>query len=258
MRLIPIGYWAVPTAGETTCFLIEDQDVSVLLDTGMNPAYGLTKAGRRLVDVKHVFLSHCHADHLSGFVSFVFSRQVQERTAGRASQLIVLGSEMTIAAGQSLLKAMYPDRSFDIKWEVVSPSESIMINHYRAEFIFTMHTVPGLALRLIAGDQTKFAYTSDTASSDALVTFCRGAEMLLGECFGTEKDFGPVVKAQKHLSADAIGELAHKSEVKQLVLFHMHQPYRNPEKREELLAEVSKSFKGKVVFPIEGQAIESV
>ena len=65
MKIVPIGYWAVPTAGETTCFLLEDDGIALLLDTGMNSALGLTKSGRKLVNVTHLFLSHCHADHLS-------------------------------------------------------------------------------------------------------------------------------------------------------------------------------------------------
>lgn len=256
MKLLPIGYWAVSTAGETTCFLLEEEDIAVLLDTGMNSSYGLTNAGRRLVDVKYLFLSHCHADHLSGFASFVFSRQVQERSTGPASRLIVMGSEATTSAGKALLKTMYPDRSFDIEWSVVTPAESIVIGRYRAEFMFTEHTVPGIAIRLMDGNRNRFVYTSDTALSDGLVNFCRGAELLLGECFGTIKDFGTVMEVQKHLSASVVGNLAHISGAKKLVLFHMHQPYKNPEKRVELIAEVMNAFKGETIFPVEGQAIE--
>lgn len=256
MRLVPIGYWAVPTAGETTCFLLEEDGMAMLLDTGMNPAYGVTQAGRKLVDITYVFLSHCHADHMSGFASFVFCRQVQERATGPASRLIVLGSEQTISAGRTLLDVMYPDRSFDLEWIVVSPSAPLALGHLRAEFMFTDHTVPGVAVRMIDANRIRFVFTSDTSASDALVKFCSGADLLLGECFGTTSDFGPVMEVQKHLSASAVGELAQRADAKKLVLFHMHQPYRNPEKRDELLAEVAGSFKGETIFPTDAQDVE--
>lgn len=256
MKLTPIGYWAVPAAGETTCFVLETAQATFLLDTGMNPAFGLTAAGCRLVDVSHVFLSHCHADHLSGFAGFVFGRTVQERSTGPAPRLCVIGSESTVDAGRTLLAVMYPDRQFDIDWIVLTPETPVQIGSLAAQFMWTTHTVPGLALRLIENGRVRFAFTSDTSLSDELVQFCEGADLLLGECFGTEADFGPVMKAQRHLSAKTVGSLAANAKVSRLVLFHMHLPYRNEEKRADLLTDVSATFGGEVVFPSVSAAID--
>jgi ribonuclease BN (tRNA processing enzyme) len=255
MDLTVLGAWGVATAGETSSFLLRDEGFALLIDTGMNPAFTLTRAGIRLVDVTHVFLSHCHADHISGFAAFVFSRVVQERRFGTAKPLTVYGNPGTLAAGRTLLTAMYPDRTFSLTWHEIVDSHMISVGASKFYFQPTEHTVPGLALRIDSSSGKRFIYTSDTLLSPDLVVFCEGADLLLGECFGTVNDFGPVAQQQKHLSAEDIGSLAQQTNTKKLILFHMHEPYRAPERRDALLAVVRSIFSNEVIFPTEGQNI---
>jgi len=254
MKLTVLGFWAVPTAGETSSFLLEAEGFKLLLDAGMNPSFTLGRAGVRLVDVSHVMLSHCHADHLSGFAGFVFSRQVQQRRFGPAPRLQVFGPAEALSAGRGLLELMYPDRQFEVEWLAVRPGESLTVGKAVLEFAATDHTVAGLALR-IRGEERTFVYSSDTSSESQVVEFAKGADVLLGECFGTLEDFGPIAQQQKHLSAEQVGEMAATAGVCKLVLFHMHEPYKEAARRDALLQVVRAHFKGEVVFPREGEVI---
>lgn len=254
MDLTVLGAWGVATAGETSSFLLRDDEFGLLIDAGMNPAFTLTRAGIRLVDVTHVLLSHCHADHMSGFAAFVFSRVVQERRFGPAAQLIVYGNSEALAAGRGLLATMYPDRTFSVTWQEVIDQQVSSIGSSKWHFRPTVHTVPGVSLRVESGPK-RFVYTSDTAFDEGLVPFSKDADLLLGECFGTVADFGPVATQQKHLTAEDVGALAAQANVKKLVLFHMHEPYRASERREALLSVVRSAYTGEVIFPTEGQNV---
>jgi len=256
MQLTILGMWAVATAGETSSFLLRDDEFSLLIDAGMNPAFTLTRAGVRLVDVSHVLLSHCHADHLSGFASVVFSRQVQERRFGPAKPLQVIGTKETLAAGRGLLSLMYPDRSFSVDWREVTGSDSIVVGQSKWRFQETDHTVPGLSMRVERSSGSIFVYTSDTSLTANLSKFSMDADVLLCECFGTVEDFGPILAQQKHLSAEDAATLASKARAKNVVLFHMHEPYKNPAKRDALISIVKKGYSGRVIFPTEGEVVE--
>src|SRR6266545_3996368 len=236
MRILPIGFWAVSTSGETTSFLIEHTDFRLLLDVGLNPAFHLQQSQCRLTDISHVFISHCHSDHMQGFANLVFTRAVQERQFGKARPLKVMASKTNIKNCQKLLGIFYPDREFQVEWQEIDQGEEVVLGgDHRASFIRNDHTVESIGLALRSGSNKLICYTSDTSMHSGLIDFCQNSTALLGECFGTNEDFGDVMRTQKHLSAEDVARLSAQANVKLLVLFHMHAPYAIPAKQAALL-----------------------
>ena len=81
---------------------------------------------------------------------------------------------------------------------------------------------------------------------------CRGADLLLGEAFGTLSDYSGNYQVIKHALAVHLGELAQRAEVSRVIPFHMHPRYgSNPAKREELLAEIRRTYGGQIIWPDE-------
>ena len=250
MNIVPLGIWAVSTSGETTSFLLENGNISFLIDTGLNPAFHLAQLGKPLTQITDVFLSHCHSDHIAGFANFVFSRQVAERSEGAAPELRVWGLDSVLDVGRQMLALQYPDRSFSVSWRACNPGTEEQEDGFILRFLETAHSVPGLALRITSKDTGKsLCYTSDTSPMGSLAMFCAGADVLLGECFGSAEAFGAVIAAQQHMSATDLAALARESGVRKVVLFHMHAPYATEEGRLQLLGELAVGYGGEIVFP---------
>lgn len=256
LELVPIGFWGVPSAGETTCFAVRGEGFTLLIDVGTSPVAQLAAANQRLTDITHIFLSHSHADHLQGFASLVFSRTLQERATGKAAPLQILGTDSMLATCKSLLALFYPDRKFELVWvplvgsEPVALTPTVTVKPFRAA-----HTVESTGIRIAVANENVLAFTSDTALTEEISGNCTGVGTLLGECFGTKADFDQVMTAQRHMSAEDVGQLASTARVRQLVLFHMHAPYRQEAKRAEMLRIIADRFGGKIIFPEAGKPI---
>jgi len=88
--------------------------------------------------------------------------------------------------------------------------------------------------------------SGDTRPTDAIVKACNGCDILFHEvsavAFGPQ---GPAGGAQAgHTSAAELGEIAKRANPKLLVLYHQAFGYS----KDELIREIAKSFKGKVVY----------
>lgn len=256
MRLFPLGVWAVSTAGETTCALVEDDETRLMVDVGINPAFSLTRQAIPLTSITHVFLSHSHSDHMQGFANLVFTRDSQQRQYGPAAPLRVISTQANIHNAQELLKIFYPERNFEAEWIEVAPGDNVSFGNNELGFVATEHTVPGLGLIIYQNSQKLLAFTSDTALSSEMLSACSGAHTILGECFGTRADFGVIAERLKHLCAEDLAELAAESDARQVVPFHMHAPYVDSNKRGEMLTLIQSRIPGTVIDPWPGQWVD--
>lgn len=257
MKILPLGFWALSTIGETTSFLIDGKCFYLLLDSGLNPSLPLTKAGYKLTQISYLFISHSHSDHLQGFANFLFTRTVQERKFGKAPILNVFANEINIKNCKNLLKIFYPERDFDVNWIIVKEGMEFDINNgYKIKFFKTDHTVKSLGACLQYGSKKIISYTSDTILNNKLIESCKDSKLVLGECFGTKSDFGPILNKLKHMSAEDVGELAHKANIKKLVIFHMQGIYKKKKKSSQLIQIIEQKFKGEIIFPRELEPIE--
>ncbi|MEU4035266.1 MBL fold metallo-hydrolase [Streptomyces collinus] len=256
MRIFPLGVWAVSTSGETTSFLVDANSARLLMDVGLNPGYSLAVHSIPLTTVTHIFLSHSHSDHMQGFANLVFTRDAQQRQYGPAPRLNVIACSADLRRAQSLLTIFYPERKFDIEWTTVEPGSKVGLDNLEMTFFPTEHTVPGLGTVLAKHSNKLVVYTSDTAACDAVREAAEGAHLLVGECFGTQQDFGAVAKRLKHMCAEDMAELAQSAGVRRVMPFHMHTPYSAPDRRADLLNAIATRFSGEILDPVPSRPIE--
>ncbi|MFB4306617.1 MBL fold metallo-hydrolase [Actinomadura sp. GTD37] len=250
MQITPLGFWAVSSTGETTSFLVAGSDCNVLLDCGLNPARQLQILDIPLTTLGHIFISHVHSDHLSGFANLVFTRTVQERRYGKAQPLQVHGLPEVLATGRALLNAYYPEREFQVEWVPVADGESHDIGQKMQLTPFTVdHTVPTAGIVVSSEGRRLVGFTSDTALTEKLVADLHGVPLLIGECFGTEEEFGIPATQLKHLTAENLAVLATRTGADRLIPFHMQAPYAASEGRDRLMSTLRQGFQGEVIFP---------
>jgi ribonuclease Z len=257
VTVTPIGTSAVAFAGETSCLLVEVGGTRILLDVGTNPARSLTDAGVSTLDINSVYLSHVHADHIQGLPSLVFTRSVQARSASTPPKALnILAQPEVLQPAQTVLESLYPDRDFDVDWVDLSKgpftNDGVEVSTFTAS-----HTVPsfGAVIADQGGARKLVGYTSDTEMTPEVVEGCAGVQVLIVECFGTRGDFGEMAASAKHLCADDASHLAEAIKPRMAIPYHMHAPYRQRERRDQLEAELRSSFPGPWSYPVPGEAI---
>lgn len=256
MKLSILGCWGVGTVGETTSFLLDMAGTTVLIDAGLSPARQMHSINRVLPEVSYVFISHVHADHLQGLPYAIFARGVQERTYGRkVDPLKIVSHSEGISAAQQICKLLYPERPLQAEWIEIRNGDSLQINaDLKVHVLAVDHTVTCFAYRF-DGPNESLTFSADTLPSEALINFAKGSTVMIQEAFGTVPDFGEVHKNLKHSLGIHAGEVAEKANIANLLLYHMHTRYSQASKRSELIEEVSKHYKGNIIFPQDLQVL---
>lgn len=242
-----LGCWAMQAFGETSSFLLQFGATKILLDSGPGVCRQLYAVSEPLTEIDVIVLSHVHADHILGFPYAIFTRSVQERTAKNPVKPVhVFADPDTLRAAQILLSTCYPDRIFKIEWNIIEVDGTISLGpDLQMRTLTNDHTVPARAFRFDYED-VSVGYTSDTRPTPNLASFFANVDLLIVEAFGTTADFGALAVSQKHLLAADAGKLAADAAARRALLFHMHLPYRDPEKNAQLLAEVKEHYNGPV------------
>lgn len=222
-----VGQWGVATVGNTNTFYIEAEDFGILIDCGASTVQELKNRDIAIERISHIFVSHCHADHMAGFSNFVFLRTVFARlNQFELPALKVIANAQTIEAAKSMLLANYPDREFDVNYLEASSGNSIDEAGLNWYFTSCNHNVPTNGL-IIRAENASFGYTADTAPSDKIFNQYHDVDLLAVECFGSDEHFGPIAKAQLHLTDSQTKELLDISKPRATMLFHLHARYAN-------------------------------
>jgi ribonuclease BN (tRNA processing enzyme) len=207
----------------SACYLLVDH--GVLLDCGPG-TYAALADHRLLEGVRHIVVSHMHADHMLDVIALGDAAAMLEHFAGGPSwpgaQLLLPRPDGVVVLDR-LARALADDgmdpwrrlkRAFDVR--EYDERDTVVLGSLRARFCRTRHSRPCYATRL-AGPDGDVTYTADTAWSDALVEFAAGSELLLCEATFTDRAPG----SDKHLTGRQAGELAAATGAQRLILVHL-------------------------------------
>jgi ribonuclease BN (tRNA processing enzyme) len=221
-----VGNSAVAFTAETTCFLLKIGSYSLLVDAGTNPARSLHELNISTTDIDGVFLSHVHADHMQGLPSFVFTRAVQARSAtAPVAALSLIAGDPVLEGARHALDTFYPDREFELDWQTELDIE-IPEGRLRLKPFPVIHTVPCFGFEAVLNDRLVAGFTADTEPFSDLADHLDNVPVLIVECFGTEGQFGDLIRSAKHLSAESANALVREVGPRVAVPFHMHVPYQ--------------------------------
>lgn len=237
LRLTTLGHWSNSSAGPTTSFHLAVDDAGVLLDVGLDPVGRLQELGLQPHDVTHVYVSHLHSDHVSGFANFVFTRSLLSREGDLPLLKLTVLAHPTILSGlKTLLELQYPERDFDLDWVECDVEEPVALGgQLKMRLVPTDHPVPCYGVVVETG-RAKIGFTSDTGPMPSHEHDYAGCDVLIGEAFGLASDVGDTIHRRGHSTAEDLGALVSAVRPGIVLPFHFGQEYADPGKRAKLLS----------------------
>lgn len=230
MQLVVLGTNGPYPGAARACsgYLLRTESTKILLDCGSGVLARL-QCHQDFNQLSAVILSHLHYDHISDIYVLRFALDAARRAGLRHGPLPLYSPPKPTDIYSTL---EYKD---NIALHPVQGGELIVIGDFTLSFLPTVHSIPCLAIRVVAAGR-QFVYSGDTEYFPALVPFIADADLFLCEANYFQHDIA--AGKQNHLSALQAAGLAKEAAVEKLLLTH----FAPNIDKEELLAEARSVF----------------
>jgi ribonuclease BN (tRNA processing enzyme) len=247
--------------GACSGYLIEDGDLSVLLDCG-NGVFSKLRMYCDYVDVDAVLLSHLHADHFLDLVPYSYAltyapRQQPVPVAGypgtdNPARPRLIAPPGTIDTFRRVVGAWgnedLIENAFDI--EEYAPDTEITVGSLRIRFHEVPHFTTTFAVDMhSANGGGRLTFGADCRPNDELIEIARDTDLLLVEATLPRPERTGI---RGHMTPGEAGDHARRAGAKRVVLTHISDELDEDWAREE----GSKAFGGDLDVAREGAVYE--
>ncbi len=258
MKLTMLGTGnALVTECYNTCFIIEDNGQKFMVDGGGGSTilHQLKHAGYDWMDMRHIFVTHKHVDHLMGIIWMV--RMICQFTnhGEYKGEAYIYSHKEVLDLIRDMAKKLLPQketRFIDDRLHLVEVHDGETLNIIGRDVTFfdiqsTKAKQYGFCMGMDNGKKLTCCGDEPYAAREEL--YARNSEWLLHEafCLYAERDiFDPYEK--HHSTVKDACELAEQLNVRNLLLYHTED--KNLAKRKILYREEgSKYYHGKLFIP---------
>ena len=234
---IPVpGRDTIIYGGNTTCLEITLQGgKTVIIDagTGIRPLGDKLIAENENVEI-HLLITHIHWDHNLGFPFFapIYDPATKIYVDGHQNSMKGLRNTLDSKTVDGLFPITFDDLKANIHHIDQVRKGVLEIDGTRIDSIPIQHPQGGIGFRFREGDKNLVFITDNELREDAwegrtpeeYAKFCEGADILIHDAQYTPRE----IKERKgwgHSDYRATFDLAHRANVKKLLLFH-HDPTR--------------------------------
>ena len=183
--------------------------------------FGYEGAVERISKIQFIWISHRHADHMSGLVELL------SRRGRRAEEVFLLGPKSCIRWILSIKKVADLGR-FRIEHILNSASSTCnqVMSNIQATMRFTpvRHCSDAYAISIIFSNSFKLVYSGDTEPCEALVEDGQGADLLIHEAT-FEPEMIHDARKKKHSTISEAIDIANRMNAKRTILTHFSQRY---------------------------------
>jgi ribonuclease BN (tRNA processing enzyme) len=221
MRLTVIGCGdAFGSGGRfNTCFMIEAQGRTVLLDCGASSLVALKARNIDLNVIDGVILSHLHGDHFGALPFILLDAQFLSR---RERPFTIAGPPGTRDRLDAACEAFFPRSSgtlwkFPLEVGEIAPGVPDEVLGFAVSTAEVIHQsgAPSTAVRLMRGGKV-LSYSGDTEWTDALVPIADGADLFIIECYDYSRNL------PGHMSFARLKKKRALLRAKRVMLTHMN------------------------------------
>ncbi|CAN7679773.1 MBL fold metallo-hydrolase [Bosea sp. LjRoot237] len=202
-----------------TCLHVEAGGEQMLLDCGGSSLVALNKTGIERNRLSTLLFTHFHGDHFGGLPAFLLEAQFVSR---RTQPLTIAGPRGVEQRALQAIENDFPGASgnawrFPITYVEVTPETPATLAGVAVEAFPMEHDQragPCQGYRLQHGGKV-FAFSGDSAWTDALIPLSAGADVLLIECYTWDQVLA------NHLDYGTLREHRADLGTKRIVLTHM-------------------------------------
>lgn len=225
-----------------------------LIDCGSSIVHRLLRLGIDPSRLRGVFLSHNHADHISGLPTLLFHLMLADMFGVWSeflSPIHIYGNAPTLTTVRCVLHAYRIEvETPSIRWHELPEDEEhrfAEVDGLRWTSTPVAHSRPTLAVKVVMGGGYTVVYSADTEPCDPLIQLATGADLLVHECSVTEAMEG-------HSTPEQAGWVAAQAGVRRLLVAHYDPAYVLP--ADEVRTLIRKAgFGGEILFAEDGMAL---
>lgn len=249
LTLIGTGTCKPDPARTPACYILESDDVKILIDPGPGAVNRITAAGIDPFDIDLVAISHFHLDHISDLLYYLFAYKNCSRSPKH--DLNIIGP---IGFGDFFQRMSEPfaewiDSAGKYAINVLElGGEPVILDNISITSLPMNHGANSMAYRFDREDGKSFLYSGDTAFCDNLVTLCKGVDLALIEC-----TFGETTQGEGHMRPKDIANVGRQSGITRIALTHFF-----PELDTTTIADSIKSagFGGEIIIGEDNMQID--
>lgn len=239
-----------------TCFLIENKKERLLVDTGgsIKIMTNLKEAGYTLNDINHIFISHCHTDHLLG-LCWIFKLNCLNH-----HKITVYSNKEVYEAIKNLIKSLYPETIQkmiydDFTFIILEEDKEYNIAGLNITFFDCLakeNSLYGFDLKL--ENNKSLIFLGDETCNPKLYKRLENKEYVMHEAFCLDNDNSyPDIVKEHHATVKKVCETLKPLNIKNLILYHTEDSHKN--KKELYEQEGEKYFNNNVIVPIDLEEI---
>lgn len=239
-----------------TCFAIQNEQGFFLVDTGgsIEIIKRLKLANIKLEDIKHIFISHSHTDHILGLI-WMFKKMSRMVMHGEITEKVnIYCNEVVYKAIKEVAKYVLPNKLLD---SIYSITNFIVLKDMDKH---TIHNVEYEFFDILAKgtkqfgfdcllDGNRFVFLGDEPLNPNLYDRVKAADYVTHEAFCLDREENIFNAYEKnHSTALSTAKVMNELDVKNLILYHTEESHGL--ERKKLYTEEAKSvFKGNVFVP---------
>ena len=226
--------------GDSPCFIV---DRKYLVDLGYKSALTLADVGIDPNDVEHVFVTHCHHDHVLGMPLFLFYKmQTKKTTAHIYGHISGIADTVERAKSMCMVDKYFGNVPMPTVHELEG-CESFDVGDLHVQCIESSHAIDGLCYRFTVGEKS-LGILGDSRYTPEIAQFFKGCDAVIHEfSMGVGAAEHPIWSNGHSCAYDA-AKTAVESGTKKLFL--VHGPLTDVEKS---VAAIKESFDAEVISP---------
>lgn len=248
---------AMCTRCYNTCFYLRTPGGGMMVDAGGGNGIfrQLHRAGIMVEQVRHLFLTHCHTDHIMGVVWMIRRIAPMIHKGRYQAPLTIYCHDEGAHALRVMCQLMMPSKihhALDntIILREVSHGEQLQIDDMTVTgFDIGSTKTKQIGFSAVLPDGQRLTCLGDEPFGEQSRPWAQGCDWLLCEAFCLYRDhkqFNPYEK--HHSTALDAGKTAQELGVKHLVLYHTEDT-RLSSRRLNYTAEAAQHFKGQIIVP---------
>lgn len=216
MKLTVLGNNGPYPAAGSACsgYLLQSGKANVLIDCGNGVLANMQKI-IRIDQLDAVILTHLHSDHVSDMFVLKYAIQLRRKRG------LYDGLMKVYAPAEPAEEYCRFDVEDAFGLEAITAEKQLVIGDMRFSFRQMKHPYTDYAVSAECAGK-RFVYSGDTSWTDELVSFAKGADLLMLDAGFLEKDRP---EDAPHMSAAQCGTAAAMAGAKRLLLTHIWPDY---------------------------------